>query len=101
MLKIQRVEKGEHVSLVLSGRIEVAHVAELRRLIDDERRHRVIALDLKDVRLVDRDTVLFLARCESAGMTLENACAYVREWIVRESAETRRGRSKPGRRQRR
>jgi len=84
MLKIQRVEKDEQVRLALSGRIEAAHVAELRRLIDDESRHRAITLDLKEVQLVDRDTVMFLARCESAGITLENACSYVREWIARE-----------------
>jgi hypothetical protein len=41
-----------------------------------------IVLDLKEVRLVDRDVVKFLARCESQGAKLENCPLYVREWII-------------------
>ena len=89
MLKIQRVEEGERVRLMLSGRIDVTQVAALRQLIDEERRHGAIVVDLKEVWLVDRDTVMFLVRCESSGVTLENASAYVCEWIARESAATR------------
>ena len=92
------MEEGEQVRLVLSGRIEVAQVAELRRLIDDECRHGAIVLDLKEVRLVDRDAVMFLVRCESSGITLENASAYIREWINREGTGTRSRRTKPDRR---
>jgi len=41
-------------------------------------------LDLRDVRLADRDSVKFLRDCEAEGMKLENCPAYVREWIERE-----------------
>jgi predicted metal-binding protein len=41
-------------------------------------------LDLRDVRLADRDVVKFLRDCEADGMKLENCPAYVREWIERE-----------------
>jgi len=73
---------------MLSGRIEAEHLPELRRLIEGEDRQRAITLDLREVKLVDRDAVSFLAQCEAAGATLENCPAYVREWIARERAES-------------
>ena len=44
----------------------------------------MIALELGEVRLVDRERVGFLARCEATGIRLESCPAYVREWIARE-----------------
>ena len=83
MLKIQRSMDGENVRLALSGRIEGQHLAELQRLIEEASRHP-ITLDLEGVRLVDRDAVAFLARCEATRIRLENCPAYVREWIATE-----------------
>ena len=57
-------------------------MAELQRLFEAED-HNVI-MDLKEVTLVDRDAVRFLARCEADSIKLENCPAYIREWIVRE-----------------
>ena len=57
-------------------------VAELMELFD--RDYRNIILDLRDVRLADRDAVTFLRVCEGDGMKLENCPAYVREWMDRE-----------------
>ena len=57
-------------------------VAELMELFD--RDYRNIILDLRDVRLADRDAVTFLRVCEADGMELENCPAYVREWMDRE-----------------
>jgi len=42
---------------------------------------------LKDVTLVDRDAVKFLALCEADSITLENCPAYIREWIERERGQ--------------
>jgi ABC-type transporter Mla MlaB component len=89
MLRIQRSEHGDGVRLMLSGRIEAEHLPELQRLIEREDRERAITLDLREVTLVDRDAVTFLAQCEAAGAALENCRAYVRDWIARERAETR------------
>ena len=50
-----------------------------------DRDYRNIILDLRDVRLADRDAVRFLRGCEADGMKLENCPAYVREWIDRET----------------
>jgi predicted metal-binding protein len=62
--------------------MEAEHVPELKRLFD--RDYRNIVLDLRDVRLADRDAVRFLRGCEADGMKLENCPAYVREWMNRE-----------------
>jgi predicted metal-binding protein len=66
----------------LSGRMEAEQVPELKGLLD--RDYRNIILDLRDVRLADRDAVKFLRSCEKDGMKLENCPAYVREWMDRE-----------------
>jgi hypothetical protein len=59
--------------------MEAEHVTELRELFD--RDYRDIILDLRDLRLADRDAVRLLGRCEADGMALENCPAYIREWI--------------------
>ena len=40
------------------------------------------------MKLVDREAVSFIARCEASGIRLENCPAYVREWIRHEVDET-------------
>ena len=97
MLRIQRSEHGDRVRLMLSGRIEAEHLPELRRLIEGEDGRRAVTLDLREVKLVGRDAVSFLAQCEAAGATLENCPAYVREWIARERAESNDARKTPTR----
>ena len=62
--------------------MEVEQVPELKELLDSDDRN--IILDLRDVRLADREAVKFLRSCEKDGMKLENCPAYVREWIDRE-----------------
>lgn len=66
----------------LSGRMEAEHVAELKELFDGD--YRNIILDMRDLRLADREAVRFLRRCEADGMKFENCPAYVREWMNRE-----------------
>lgn len=83
MLKIQRSSNGS-VVFILIGRIETEHVAELQRLFSLEKADHQIALDLKDVTLVDRDAVKFLSECEGDSVTLKNCPAYIREWLDRE-----------------
>ena len=66
----------------LSGHMKAEEAAELKALFDVD--HRTIVLDLRDVRLADRDAVKFLRDCEADGMKLENCPEYVREWMERE-----------------
>src|ERR1700677_5163448 len=89
MLKIQRKANGK-VTFVLSGRIEAEDIDELRGLLKLEGSGSHIALDLKDVTLVDRDAIKFLADCETGSIKLQNCPPYVREWIGRESGRSSR-----------
>ena len=86
MLKIQR-SANDKVIFTLSGRIEAEHLKELQRVCSLEAADRLLALDLKDVTLVDRNAVTYLAICEANGVQLENCPAYIREWIERESGQ--------------
>jgi anti-anti-sigma regulatory factor len=83
MLKIQRLANGE-VVFTLSGRMDTEQTAVLKDLFRDEVEGSQIALDLKDLTLVDRDAVRFLEHCESDSIELRNSPAYIREWIERE-----------------
>ena len=84
MLKIQRAAQGAFVLFTLSGRIQADDVAELQRLFDLEANKQHLTLDLHEVKLVDREAVQFLARCEEEGITLVHCPAYIRAWIERE-----------------
>ncbi len=82
-LKIQKTEDGDHVVLNLSGRMHREHVAELLRVFGLEVLEQKVILDLTEISLVDRDAVMFLARCEEDGTILRNCPRYIREWIMR------------------
>jgi anti-anti-sigma regulatory factor len=81
-LRIERSARQRCTVFTLSGRMEAEQVAQLKELFD--RNYPNIILDLRDVRLADRDAVRFLRGCEEDGMKLENCPAYVREWMDRE-----------------
>ncbi len=84
MLKIQRSVNNKDVILKLSGRLDESNLGELQSLLGTETKDRPIILDLKDLTLVDRETVKFLERCEADSIKLANCPAYIREWITRE-----------------
>jgi anti-anti-sigma regulatory factor len=81
-LRIERSVRQGILVFTLSGQMKAEEVAELKELVDAD--YRKIVLDLRDVRLADRDAVKFLRDCEADGMKLENCPAYVREWMDRE-----------------
>ena len=81
-LRIERSVRQGITVFALSGRMNAEGVAELKALFDAD--YGNIILDLRDVRLADRDAVRFLKGCEAEGMKLENCPAYVREWMDRE-----------------
>jgi hypothetical protein len=83
MLKITRITNGE-VVFKLSGRMNAENVSELEKLFSAEAIGRRIALDLKDLTLVDQDAVSFFKRCEAGRIQLNNCPAYIREWITGE-----------------
>ena len=56
----------------------------MRRLFELQTDCHHIVLDLKGVRVIDRDVIGFLVHCEADGMKLENCAPYIREWMERE-----------------
>ena len=68
--------------MCISGRIKGDDVDMLRGLLEQER--AAVAIDLKDVLIVDREAVQFLALRESNGTEIRNCPAYIREWVTRE-----------------
>lgn len=86
-LKIVRSTEDGLVVLALSGRVELEHVAELQNLVDFAAANNRVALNLEELRLVDREAVRFLAHCEAEGVELEDCPAYIREWIEKERTQ--------------
>ena len=83
MLKIQRVENG-NVIFSLIGRLALEEIADIKKLFGSEPKGNHFALDLKELAIVDREAVIFLAECEAEGIEIKNCPAYIREWIRRE-----------------
>ena len=84
--RIERfVIEEDHVILCISGRIKEQDVDTLRACLEQER--DAVAIDLKDILLVNSEAVRFLASLESTGTELRNCPAYIREWITRERAD--------------
>lgn len=91
--RIQRAPIGNRVVFALSGELNDDHGAALQELLATESPGRVL-LDLKDVILVDGETVRVLRRAEIDGVTLMHCPEFVRTWIANE-AEGEETMSKP------
>jgi anti-anti-sigma regulatory factor len=91
MFKIQRSADEKGVVFTLSGRIKAERLAELEELLECEADNHALVLDLKEVKLVDRHAVSFLASCEAKGVNIANCPAYIREWIEKEVAQAKTG----------
>ena len=83
--RIDRLSIEQGVVLRISGRISGEDLDVLRTALEEG---RIVAVDLREVELVDRDAVTLLARTEGNGIELRRCPAYIREWVTRE-----RGRS--------
>jgi hypothetical protein len=81
--RIETTARGRFTVFILSGRFEIPALAELRKLLEPHD-YRDIVFDLKDVSLIARDVIAFLARCETDGVKLEHCTPYIREWMERE-----------------
>jgi len=83
--RIERLVSGEDfVVLRVSGTINTEHVDALREMLGREK--GAVAIDLKEVILVNREAVSFLALSEANGIELRNCPAYIRDWVSRERA---------------
>jgi hypothetical protein len=81
MLKIKRTANG-YVIFAISGRLEAENLLELSALVSVEAPARAVALELKDLFLVDRDAVGFLRACAQRGIELRNCPQYIRTWMA-------------------
>src|SRR5579864_115228 len=88
-LRIDISDGRDQVVFTLTGRIQAEQVSELQELVKSDLPDHRLVLDLKEVKLVDRDAVRFLGKIEAQGARLRNCSAYVREWISRERSGTR------------
>ena len=89
VLRIDKSNVSEFVVFTFSGRIENEKIKELQEILVSEQANQKIALDLKDVKLVDQGSVEFLEKCERKGAELWNCPVYLREWILRVRNENR------------
>src|SRR4029077_15278205 len=89
--KIEKSKRKKSMVFVLSGRIETEDLEELQRLLDSEQGANRVALNLRDIQLVSKEVVRFLARCEQEGLLLEHCPAYIVEWIKRERQDLTTG----------
>jgi hypothetical protein len=76
--------KPGHIELAIGGVLFLDEVTEMR----PRRKAKFLRLDRKDVTLVDRAAVRFLARAESANIQIVNCPGYVSSWIAAEGMST-------------
>ena len=79
--RIDRLSLEQGVVLRISGRIAAEDFEVFRAALTDG---GVVALDLTEVELVDRDAVMLLSLSEAQGIELRNCPTYIREWVTRE-----------------
>ena len=79
--RIDRLSIEQAVVLQVSGRLTGEDLDVLRTALEEG---RVVAIDLTEVELADRNAVTFLARTERNGIELRHCPAYIREWVTRE-----------------
>lgn len=79
--RIDRVSTDQGLVLHISGRITRDDLDVLRIAIDDS---SVVAVELAELDLVDRDALRLLAIHEANGIELRHCPPYIREWITRE-----------------
>jgi len=89
VLRIERVSHERLTILRLSGRLQAEHVEQLKAQIEASAQR--VVLDLEGVKLVDQDSVCFLASCEADGIELSHCSPYIHDWIHREKASRSAG----------
>jgi hypothetical protein len=79
--RIDRLSTDQGVLLRVSGRIASEDLAVLRSALEEG---GVVAIELAEVELVDREAVTLLAINEANGIELRRCPGYIREWVARE-----------------
>jgi hypothetical protein len=79
--RVDRVHSLDGLVLRISGRIAAEDMEVVRAALDED---GVVAIELSEIELIDRDAVHLLAAAEAGGVELRRCPAYIREWITRE-----------------
>ncbi len=79
--RIDRLPADQGSVLSISGRITREDVDVLRTALEDD---SVVAVELAELELINRDALKLLAINEANGIELKHCPAYIREWITRE-----------------
>ena len=88
-LRIKPVAGKREIRICLSGQLRSEHLDQLKSEV--EHGGPSVTLDLEELDLVDIEGVRFLNACESAGVSILNCSAYVREWMVQERSRPKEG----------
>lgn len=83
-LRIQKTDERGRMVFRLSGRLQAEQIPELQALLRPGASDQPVVLDLREVKLVDRDAVRFLAQTEAEGTRLINCPGFIRTWISQE-----------------
>ena len=84
-LRIEGASDEYGTTIRLIGRMQAEHLDELK--VQIKQGGSRIALDLKEVHLVDVEVVRFLGTCQAAGIQLVHCPPYISEWINQEQGE--------------
>ena len=79
--RIDRRWTEQGLLLYVSGRLVSEDLEVVCTALDGR---RVVAIELSEVELVDREAVKLLAQAEAEGIELRSCPAYIREWITNE-----------------
>ena len=79
--RIDRFPTDKGLVLRISRRITGEDVDVLRTALEDG---SVVAIELAEIELIDRDAIKLTAINEANGIELRHCPAYIREWITRE-----------------
>ena len=79
--RIDRLAMEQGVVLRISGRIAAEDLDVVRAAVEQG---RVVAIELAELELIDREAVKLLALSEANGVELRDCPAYIREWVTRE-----------------
>jgi hypothetical protein len=79
--RIDRLATEYGLVLYISGQLAAEDLEVVRTALDQR---WVIAIELAEVELANRDAVKLLAQAEAEGIELRSCPAYIREWITNE-----------------
>jgi hypothetical protein len=85
--RIDRTATERGLVVHISGRIAAEDLEVVRTELGER---SVVAIELREIELVDRDAVKLLALHEANGIELRQCPAYIREWVMRERASCER-----------